>query len=253
MRSLAEVWRLAWAEAKANRRGFAAQVTVMIVNDLVWIVFWIVFFRRTGEVRGWDRDGVMMLLAVLTTAAGITLGLLSNARRIGVLITEGALDATLALPVRPLPHLLVKRVDATNVGDIVFGLGLFAVTGNPTPARVAAFLFGVLCALGVLTGFLVLTGSSAFYTRHSETADFSFNAILLLGAYPTDIFGRGVKMVMYSIVPAAFIGGVQADLINDFDASAALVCAAAATLFVLAAWFAFARGLHRYESGSVWV
>lgn len=69
MTALALTWVTAWREALANRRGFWTQVTLMVVNDIVWILFWILFFRRVGEVRGWAVDDVLVLLAILTTSA----------------------------------------------------------------------------------------------------------------------------------------------------------------------------------------
>ncbi|MCU1344266.1 MAG: hypothetical protein JWL70_532 [Acidimicrobiia bacterium] len=75
----------------------------MVLNDLAWIGFWVLFFHRVGNLGGWDRDGVLMLLAVLTTGGGLVLGFLSNARRLAQLITDGGLDAVLALPVHPCP------------------------------------------------------------------------------------------------------------------------------------------------------
>ena len=110
MRALALTWRGAWQEAWANRRGFWTQVTVMIVNDIVWIIFWVLFFQSVGTIRGWDVDQVLVLLAVLTTAAGVVLGLFNNARRLGELAATGGLDAALALPTPTLLHLLMIAV-----------------------------------------------------------------------------------------------------------------------------------------------
>ena len=63
MRALAVTWQTAWREAWANRRGFWTQVTVMVINDVVWIVFWVLFFHRVGTVRGWNVDQLLVLLA----------------------------------------------------------------------------------------------------------------------------------------------------------------------------------------------
>src|SRR5689334_16596011 len=114
--------RAAFAESRANRSAFVTQLVAMALNDIVWVVFWVLFFRKVGTLRGWDRDRVLLLFAMLTTAAGFVLGILSNARRIGQLAGDGGIDAALALPVPPLRYLLVRRVDAVNIGDFVFGV-----------------------------------------------------------------------------------------------------------------------------------
>ncbi len=127
MRGLLATSRAAIAEVAGNRRALLFQMGVMIVNDLVWVAFWVLFFRTAGTVRGWDADRVILLLSVMTVGAGLALGVLSNARHLPARLTDGSLDAVLGLPTGPLGQLLVRRIEPVNVGDVVFGIGLFAV------------------------------------------------------------------------------------------------------------------------------
>jgi ABC-2 type transport system permease protein len=227
-------------------------MTVMAVNDLVWVVFWILFFHRVGTLHGWDASRVALLLAVLTTGGGITLGLLANARRLGTMAVEGQLDAVLGLPVPPLAHVLLRRIEPTNLGDIAFGLVLFVVAGHPTPARTLVFALSVIAVTMLLTGFLVLAGSLAFFVGRSEGGELGFHAILLLGSYPVDLFAGVAKILLFTVVPAAFVSSVPARLIDDFDVARALELAGLAAGFALAGWATFTAGLRRYTSGSVW-
>jgi ABC-2 type transport system permease protein len=250
--ALAATVRSALAEAWANRSGFWVQVLAMVVNDVVWVLFWVLFFRRVGAVRGWDTDQVLLLLAVLTTSAGLVLGLLGNARRIGQLAVDGGLDAALALPVPTLPYLLVRRVDTTNLGDLAFGIVLFAATGDPTLERTATYLLGVAAAAVLLTGFLVITGSLAFFVGRNEAGELGFHAILMFATYPVDIFTGAAKVFLYTVVPAAFVGAFPARLVDDFDPRRAAAALGVAAAFAAAGAWTFRTGLRRYTSGSVW-
>jgi ABC-2 type transport system permease protein len=250
--ALAATMRNAVAEAWANRGAFWAQVAVMVVNDAAWIAFWVLFFHRVGSVRGWDTRGVLMLLAILTSGAGIVLGLLANARSIGRLASGGELDAALVLPVPTLPFLLVRRVNATNIGDILFGLVLFVVAGSPTPSRVALYLVGTVASAVLLTGFLVATGSMTFFLGRDDIGELSFHGILLLSSYPVDVFGPVAKIVMYTVVPAAFVGAVPARLMAEWDPWAMAALLGAAAFFAGLGWAAFNLGVRRYTSGAVW-
>jgi ABC-2 type transport system permease protein len=252
MRGLRGTLRAAFLEAATNRRALASQMTVMIVNDGVWIVFWALFFHRVGDLGGWDLDGIILLQAVLTAAGGITLGLLSNARRVGALAVDGGLDAVLTLPVNALGHVLLRRVEPTNLGDLAFGIALFAVAGHPTPARTALFVGVVVASATLMTGFLVLTGSLAFFAGRSEGGELGFHAMLLLGAYPVDVFAGAAKVLVYTVVPAAFVSTVPARLVDDFDGGQALALLGVAGVVALAAWATFTAGLRRYTSGAVW-
>jgi ABC-2 type transport system permease protein len=246
------VMRSAFADAAARRTAFWSQVTAMIVNDAAWVAFWLIFFRRVGVVRGWDAHRVLLLFAVLTTAAGLVLGLLSNTRRIPQLVAEGALDETLALPVPPLRHLLVRRVDTVNLGDVAFGVILFIIAGRPTPTRVAIYLVGTAAGAAVLTGFLLAAGSLVFFTGRGQPGDLGLHAILLLASYPADVFTGTAKALLYTAVPAAFVAAVPARLVDRFNATEALSLLGAGCLFAFLGWALFTLGLRRYASGSMW-
>lgn len=251
-RQLRATWAGAFREAVANRRGFWVQVAVMIVNDIVWVVFWVVFFNAVGEVRGWEVDTLLTLLAVLTTSAGIVLGMVANARHIGVLAADGGLDAALALPVPPLAHVLARRVYPTNLGDVVFGVGLFLVAGRPTPERIVVFVAVVALAALVLAGFLVFAGSLAFFVGRNDAGDLGFHSIIMFAAYPVDIFSGATKVFLYTVVPAGFVGSVPTRLVDSPSSGVFLGLAAAAAVAVALGALTFHAGLRRYASGSVW-
>jgi ABC-2 type transport system permease protein len=251
-RALAATVRSAIAEAWANRGAFWTQLLAMAVNDTAWVVFWILFFDRVGTVRGWDRPRVLLLFAVFTTSAGFVLGVLSNARRVGHLAADGELDAVLSLPVPPLAYVLVRRIDTANLGDVLFGLVLFSVSGRPSLERTAVFLVGCVASATLLTGFLVTIGSLTFFAGRGEAGDFGLHSILLLGSYPADIFAGATKAILYTAVPAAFVSTVPSRLVDSFNAGTAAALLAAAAVFAVAGWVTFTLGLRRYTSGAVW-
>ena len=252
MRAVRATMRAAFAEAWANRAGFWTQLSAMAVNDVAWVGFWFLFFHRVGSVRGWDTRDVMLMLAILTSAGGVVLGLLANTRAIGRLAAQGELDAALALPVPPLAYLLVRRVEPVNLGDLVFGGVLFLLLGGLTPARVATYLLGVVVASAVLTGFLVTTGSLSFFVGRNDVGELSFHSVILFASYPVDVFGGAGKVILYTAVPAAFMGAVPARLVESFDPALAAVAVGVAAVFALLGWATFTLGLRRYASGAVW-
>jgi ABC-2 type transport system permease protein len=252
VRGLLATLRNAFAEVVAKPTALAAQMLVMVINDFVWVVFWVLFFDRVGTLGGWDRDSILLLQAVLTTAGGLSLGLFTNARRIGAMAVGGDLDAVLALPVSPLPFVLLRRIEPVNLGDLAFGIGLFAIACHPTPTRTIAFVLVVLASTTLLTGFLVLTGALAFFIGRSESGELGFHGMLLLGAYPVDLFAGAIRIMLFTVVPAAFVSAVPARLIEEFDAGRAAALGGAAAAFAIAAATTFTLGLRRYTSGSVW-
>ena len=245
--------KTALLEAWTNRKSFWFQVTIMVVNDLAFVAFWFLFFSKVGEVRGWDRQSVLLLLSIFATVTGLSLGLTANARRVGEIVADGELDAVLPLPVEPLAYLLVKRVDTALLGDLLFGPTLFVVFGQPTWERTGLFLLGSICGAVVLVSFLVILGSLTFFVGgRGEPAELGFQAILILAAYPLEIFGGLTKLVVFTAIPAAFVSGLPTHLVDDFTWEKTLALVGVAAIFAISATMVFTLGLRRYRSGALW-
>ncbi len=245
--------RTALLEAWTNRRSFWLQVSMMIANDLVWIAFWVLFFNRVGSVRGWDGSRIILLYAILTTGAGGALGLLANSRRIGRIAAGGELDPVLTLPVRPLAYLLCRRVDTSLLGDLLFGPVLFLGFAGPTLERFGIYLIGSLTAAIVIVSFLVFLGSLTMVAGgRGEQADLGFQAILIFSSYPLEIFGGPTKLILFSLIPAAFVTGLPVRLMTDFEMTTLGAMAAGAATMALLAVVTFRAGLKRYSSGALW-
>lgn len=251
-RALWLTWRAAWTEAWSNQRGFWSQVGLMCLNNAVFVVFWLVFFGEVQSLRGWDAERLMILLSIFSAVAGVVLGLLHNLRRIGNLVADGELDAALSLPTPPLLYLSLRKVEPVNVGDLFFGVGLFLIFGSPSPTRVALFLFGVVCGSAVLSGFFIIVGSLGFFAGRGDSADLGLQSILLFAHYPIDVFPGLMRLFLYAVIPAGFIGAVPARLLSDFDLGWAGLTLLASTLFLAVGVRSFKIGLRRYTSGSVW-
>jgi viologen exporter family transport system permease protein len=253
MTTVTATLRASLADAVANRNSFWFQVSVMIVNDGTWIVFWVLFFHQVGTLHGWQTQDVIVLFSMLMTSAGAALGLLANSRRIGHLAADGELDETLVLPVGPLSHILTSRIDSANMGDLLFGPVLFAAAGHPTPERAAVFLLGSVAGSVVLVGFLVACGAlTLFVGGRGEQADLGFNAILIFASYPLDLFGGATKVLLFTAVPAAFVTGLPSELVRSFDPARAVLLVAVAAFFAALGWVLFQLGLRNYSSGSIW-
>jgi ABC-2 type transport system permease protein len=253
MSALLSTMRTAVVEAVSNRRSFWVQASAMIVNDAVWVAFWVLFFHKIGDVRGWRSDQVMLMFAILATVTGISMGLLSDARKLGQLVADGQLDAVLTLPVNPLAYLLVRRVDTALLGDLVFGPVLFAVAGHPTLQRTGLYLFGSLTGSAVFVSFVVVLGSVTMVAGgRGEQADLGFQALLILASYPLDVFGGLTKLMIFTVIPAAFITGIPVHLVDQFRWPTLATLLGVAVGSVLLAGGVFRAGLRRYRSGALW-
>ncbi len=186
------------------------------------------------------------------TGAGFSLGVLANVRSIPELIIGGGLDSFLSLPVSTLAHVVVRKVSPVHVGDLVFGILLFAGLGHPTPTRALVFSVAVLCSSAVITGFLIVSGSLTFFLGRPEASESSFVALLMFANYPIDVFSGLIKLTLYVIVPVAFVSSFPATIVDNFDATSLAMLVGVSLGMMAAASLTFRLGLRRYTSGAGW-
>jgi ABC-type uncharacterized transport system permease subunit len=74
-------------------------------------------------------------------------------------------------------------------------------------------------------------------------------ALITFALYPEPMFGGLLRLVLFTIVPAGFVGDVPARLVHDPSVGHAMLMVAAAAVHLAAAGIVFERGLRRYGSG----
>lgn len=253
MSAVLSIWKATVKESLARPVAFVIDVSVMIINNCTWVLLWGVLFHNTGTIRGWDLDRFLVLFAVIGVIFGLSYGLFYNVRRISLMISNGELDAALTLPVDTLAYLCVRRINASNLGDFVFGVGVFFLACHPTLK--SSLLFALVSVLGciTLTAFMVLLGALTLHVGgKGEQQDIGFEAITLFTFYPLDFFGGPAKLVMYTVLPAAFLGALPADVVQHFEVTSLIWVALAAVIFSVLARVTFMTGLKKYRSGSRW-
>jgi ABC-2 type transport system permease protein len=238
--------------AMAYREAFALQVFGMALNDVMLLFFWWILFTRFPTLRGWTMTQVMTLYAVSAFGFGAANVVCGNAFWIARVIVRGDLDYYLALPADPLVHVLVSRMSLSAWGDLLFGLLLFLAVGPGGWINLPLFLLLGLLAGLVLVAFAVLVGSLAFWVGNADNlATQAINAVVTFSLYPVEIFPGVIQWLLYTIIPAAFIGSLPAALLSDFHWGRLVGLGAFAAGIGLAAWTVFRGGLRRYASGNL--
>jgi ABC-2 type transport system permease protein len=238
--------------AMAYRGAFLMQVAGMMLNNATLLFFWWVLFTRLPTLRGWDLGHVMVLYGIVTVGYGVANIVCGNCFRVAQIIAVGDLDYYLVLPADPLTHLLVSRMSVSAWGDLFFGLVVFLLSGPGRWTALPLFLLlGVTSAL-ILVSFSVLMGSIAFWAGSADSlANQAVQALITFGIYPVDIFPSPVQLLLYTIIPAAFVGSVPTALLSDFSLGRLAVLLGFTAGLVALARAVFSRGLRRYESGNL--
>ncbi|MGC9348480.1 MAG: ABC transporter permease [Anaerolineae bacterium] len=236
----------------AYRGAFFLQVLGMALNDMMLLIFWALLFRQFPTLNGWTLQGIITLYAVVATGFGVAAVIFGNSSRISRTITTGDLDYYLALPADPLVHLLVSRMVLSGLGDALFGVILFIIFVPGWLWKLPLFVLTSALTAILFVSFAVITGSLAFWLGQSEYLAMQLrNAMLSFSLYPVDIFPDAIRMLLYTLIPAALVGSVPATLLMAFDVRQLLLLVAATAAMALLARVVFHRGLRRYESGNL--
>ena len=259
LRLLGRYFRVNLAAHTAYPVPFAIQVVAMAANNAMFLAFWAILFEAIdAPIRGYTFTDVMFLWAVAAAGFGLGAIVCGNSGHLSRIIYQGDLDVYLAQPKPVLPNLLASRMSVPSWGDLLYGLGLYAVSQPLTPAAFGLFLLFVLLAAAVLVAVRVLYHSLTFFLGNAEDlAGVGSEQIITFSLYPGTIFdGPLVAVVLHTLIPAALVAHLPADLFRavvrgtgmDWALLATIVAGDAA--LITAACVLFTLGLRRYESGN---
>lgn len=251
LRFLIALWTANLLAAIEYRAAFLTQVFGMILNNGAYFLFWVIFFDRFKEIRGWTLTEMFVLFGVAAAGFGLGVFLFGNMLNLSDIIAKGQLDYYLSLPRPVVIHVVASRSVSSGLGDFTYGVASFLIAGQLSIDSIARFLLSIFLVMIVLLSFMVLVHSLTFYIGNAAMLSQQFfNALITFALYPINLFEGSAKMILFLLIPAAFIGSVPAEFVKTASWSSLMqLLFAAATLLTLAL-FVFYRGLRRYESGS---
>lgn len=251
MKFLLAVWKANLQSAMEYRAAFLTQVIGMMLNNFMYFAIWIVFFQRFKDVNGWGINDMWVTFGVLASAFGLVSLLFGNAFNLGDIIIKGRLDYYLSMPRPVLLHAVASRMIGSGMGDFTYGFISYALSGLFSWDGLARFILATLFAAVVFASFLILVQSLAFWLGlMSNFTNVMVNAILTFGIYPITLFDTAAKFILFTIIPAAFMGAVPADFIRAFAWTTLGELFLGSIVFLFLAVTLFRLGLRRYESGS---
>ena len=234
------------------RVSFISQALAMFVNDCLWLGYFIMLFGNFPVIHGWQPADVATLWAVTAAGFGIAHAFFGNTLTLARMIALGELDAWLLYPRALLPHIVLGRVNSSAVGDAIFGYVVYLVFARPDWQHLALFVLLTMSIAVLFVGFSVLSGSLSFYLGNAETlAENWRGSLIAFSTYPIGLFDGSVKLLLFTIIPAAFISGFPVQALQQLSLLQAAYSLAGALVVVALSVFVFYHGLKRYESGNM--
>ncbi|NLX11915.1 MAG: hypothetical protein GXY36_19890 [Chloroflexi bacterium] len=243
--------RLNLASNMEYRASFLSQAIGMFINNGIYFVFWLLFFDRFEEIRGYQIQQIFLLFAIVALGWGLAFVFAGNASRLAAMIAEGRLDYYLTLPRPVLPHLIFSRMDPFTLGDLSFGVIAYLFTGRFDPLSIGLFLACSALAAVIFASFYATSGCLSFFIGNATQWSFHIaNSLVTFSLYPFGLFQGAIRLFLYTLVPAAFVGAVPVEIVETRSLALLGGLAGAALISVIVLALVFQLGLRRYESGS---
>lgn len=233
------------------RGAFTIQVVFMALNNFTFFLFWWLLMRRVPEIRGWRLPQVQVLFGMVAVAVGLSVAVAGGVRHLGRLIDDGELDTLLVQPQSVLLQAVGMRSQPAGFGDMLSGLALIGLSGQVSWLDAPRVALAILAAALVFVASGIVFFSAAFWLGRVETAArYLWELLITFSLYPEPLFGGALRLILFTLIPAGWVGYVPARIAASASVGQLLALTAAAVAYALLAVVVFSRGLQRYASGS---
>ncbi len=248
----ASYFRLNLSAMLEYRAAFWSQVLAMFFNNVIWVLFWSIFFSRFKIVNGWTANDVLTVWAVGSAGIGLSGAFFGNAGQLPRLITQGQLDVWMLYPRSLLSHFVLGRSSASASGDVLFGYIAFFALVQPNLERSLLFVLFTVSIMILFTAFRIMAGSFAFFLGSASNLATALEfALISLSTYPSALFEGAAKFITFTLLPAAFIGALPVEAIRDINLEKTVLVLFGTLVFAALSVIVFYAGLKRYESGNL--
>lgn len=235
------------------KKSFIIQSVFMIVNNGFFLVFWSVVFNvNDGNINGISMNDILYLWSLPVASWGLANFFFGGFREINRYVLNGSMDTYLLQPKNMLLNIAVSKSDFGAFGDLVYGIviGWFACGGSLW--QYAQFwIYTVLGTIITCACFVIIRILCIWVGEVERIAHIYENSLLItLANYPYEIFSSGMKILMYTVVPATYISHLPIKLLGKFDLRVFLLILGVTLLYVVIANIVFYKALEKYESGN---
>ena len=237
--------------AFALRGAFWLQAGFMVANNVLYFTFWWIFFDRFEEIGGWRVHDMAALFGIVAMGFGLAIVFAGGIRDLSLYIIDGDLDPFLTQPKSVLLHATASKTYASGWGDLCSGLGFVLMSGLVDWHTLPALAVAVLASATVFTASAVILHSLAFWLGRIDTlARQLWEFLLTFSIYPSPIFSGALRFVLFSLIPAGFIGYLPLSLVRNSSLESLIPVVGGALGYGGLAIFVFYSGLRHYQSGN---
>ncbi len=234
------------------KASFFMQMSMMILNDLFFIIQWLIVFSLVDDIGGYGFDETLLLFGVAAGAFGFSHTFFYGAWHIKDTVYEGKLDVFLTQPKNVLINTCCASTDISGLGDIIYAFVALAIVGAPWHWYLLMIPIMVMTGL-IYVAVYVTYVSLCFYVKRGDAVARSVEGTLNKSAnYPPAIYNNVIKALFFTLIPVGFYTFVPVQyffLTPNIWWMLGLL--GATIIWVALAFFCFSKGLKKYNSGNL--
>lgn len=235
------------------KQSFFIQCLFMFINNGFFLIFWNVIFNASeGNINGITMNDILYIWSLPTAAYGIAFFFFGGIKDLGKHILEGGLDTFLVQPKNVLINVMFSRMDFSACGDLLYGLvlGLFATEFN-MERYILMILLAIVGAIFYICTEAIIRLLTVFVGDTDNISQVYIVTLLVtFSTYPEAIYGKFVKLLIYTVVPAAYVAFVPIKFVITLDFKFLTLLLGAAAIYIFATAMLSRLALKKYESGN---
>jgi len=244
--------RVNWRSALEYRANFIFETLLSLVEVGMYLFYWKIFFSISSGIPGASYAELAALVAfnhIIYAGADTLMG--GRVWDTGELIVKGQLDTFLVQPKSPIYQIFFSGAQPMRAIQIVVGGALYFYIVPPTPQHILLFLFGFAVGTSIFVSWVIMIHSLTFRLGNSVVVYKLLSVILHFAKKPATIFSFAVRLILYTVIPAAYVGTVQAAQVFSPDLRTLAALAVLAVVAPILAVRLFRSGMRLYESGNL--
>lgn len=232
------------------RGAFILEAILMLGNNLIFFSMWWIFFRQFNDIAGWQIGDMAASMAMLSGAYGLSNVCFGGIRSLGSTILNGDLDPFMTQPKNLLLHVAGAKSRSKGWGHLLTAAVLLILGGFKASSFPLILVMTVSGGL-IFTAIAITIHSLTFWLGSIESVSQKYlDSFFVFALYPTNIYSGLLQLVMFTVIPAGFIGYLPVELLRSFSWSKLSILLSGSISFIGIALLTFHFGLKRYESGN---
>ncbi len=245
-------WKYTFLSAFEYKKSFFMQIIFMFINNGFFLIFWqTVFNINNNQINGFSFKDILYLWAIVPAAYGIANIFFGGINELNRYIINGELDAFCIQPKNIFLNIATSKCIVSAIGDLIYG---FAVACFAISSIYEFVLFMLFVATGavlfICTKTIIMMMGIWIGDTEAINNIYENSLLITLSSYPESIFKTWVRVIMYTVVPAAYMAHIPVSLMHSFNAKMIAIIGIAVIIYILITIAIFRKGLEKYESGS---